>query len=164
MRTAGRERPLWFARETERKNREEGKTKRCEAKEKKNTCRCGKKNLEKNRRTEKMGLFGLFGGGKGNKDEDDDPVRRLTRARRDSGNGGSSKAMEFWREVRGEDSPFSAMEKIEQAGFPGIGADDAAVAAGMAKAAAGANRKVVLTDEDRELFQYVRNMTARQEW
>ena len=111
-----------------------------------------------------MGLFGLFGGGKGNKDEDDDPVRRLTRARRDSGNGGSSKAMEFWREVRGEDSPFSAMEKIEQAGFPGIGADDAAVAAGMAKAAAGANRKVVLTDEDRELFQYVRNMTARQEW
>ena len=68
------------------------------------------------------------------------------------------------REVRGEDSPFAAMEKIEQAGFPGIGADDAAVAAGMAKAAAGADRKVVLTDYDRELVQYVRAMTARNEW
>jgi hypothetical protein len=56
------------------------------------------------------------------------------------------------------------MEKIEQAGFPGIGADDAAVAAGMAKAAAGADRKVVLTDYDRELVQYVRAMTARNEW
>ena len=104
-----------------------------------------------------MGLFGLFGGGKGKNDEDD-PTRRVTRKR------GTSDPRELWREVRGENSPFAAMEKIEQAGFPGIGADAAAVAAGMAKAAAGADRKVVLTDDDRELFQYVRNMTARQEW
>ena len=124
------------------------------------------KNVEK-KTLKKMGLFGLFGGGKGNKD-DDGPKRRVPRARRDSDSddddGGPDAGMQAWREVRGEDSPFAAMEKIEQAGFPGIGADDAAVAAGMAKAAAGADRKVVMTDEDRELFQYVRNMTARQEW
>ena len=108
-----------------------------------------------------MGLFGLFGG-RGKKDDSDDDAAGPTRR------GSSSKTyeekMQTWREVRGEDSPFSAMEKIERAGFPGIGADDAAVAAGMAKAAAGADRKVVLTDYDRELVQYVRAMTARNEW
>jgi hypothetical protein len=110
-----------------------------------------------------MGLFGLFGGGKGKKD-DDGPTRRVRSDSDDDDAGVPGAGEQAWREVRGEDSPFAAMEKIEQAGFPGIGADDAAVAAGMAKAAAGADRKVVLTDYDRELVQYVRAMTARNEW
>lgn len=108
-----------------------------------------------------MGLFGLFGG-KGKKDGGDGPKRR---SRGSSSSDDDDEAGDrAWREARGENSPFAAMEKVEQAGFPGIGADDAAVAEGIAKAAAGANRKVQLTDEDRELFQYVRNMTMRGEW
>ena len=105
----------------------------------------------------------MFGGGKRKKD-DDGPTRRVRADSDDDDAGVPGAGEQAWREVRGEDSPFAAMEKIEQAGFPGIGADDAAVAAGMAKAAAGADRKVVLTDYDRELVQYVRAMTARNEW
>lgn len=114
-----------------------------------------------------MGLFGLFGrGGKAETEDDGSDISRRIRARArlDDDDEGRASGEQAWRELRGADSPFNELEKIEQAGFPGIGADDAAVAAGMAKAAAGADRKVTLTDEDRELFQYVRNMTARQEW
>jgi hypothetical protein len=103
-----------------------------------------------------MGLFGLFGGGKRKKD-DDGPTRRVRSDSDDDDAGVPGAGEQAWREVRGEDSPFAAMEKIEQAGFPGV-------VAGMAKAAAGADRKVVLTDYDRELVQYVRAMTARNEW
>lgn len=111
-----------------------------------------------------MGLFGLFGGGKGKKKDDGPSKRRGLGSGEAFPDEDDEAIVRAWREERGENSPFAEMEKVEQAGFPGIGANDAEVAEGMAKAIAGANRKVKLTDEDRELFQYVRNMTMRGEW
>ena len=99
-------------------------------------------------------------GGRGKKDSGDDDAKR----RSASSPADDELERTWWREARGENSPYAELEKVEQAGFPGIGADDAAVAAGMAKAAAAAGRKVAVTDEDRELFQYARNMTMKNEW
>lgn len=121
---------------------------------------------KKRNEKKKMGLFGIFGGGNkggggGGKDEDKPARKRqVPRGSADPGDPYS------WENTRGENSAYSLLEKEEKAGFPGIGDDvnDPSTAAGMSAAAAGANRKVKLTDKDRHVFQYARNMTSRQTW
>jgi len=114
-----------------------------------------------------MGLFGIFGGGGGGgKKGGDKGESRPARSRRAPQGSADPDDPYSWEKTRGDNSAYSLLEKEEKAGFPGIGddANDPMTAEGMRLAAEGAKRKVKLTDKDRHVFQYARNMTARQAW